>query len=92
MTLETDDEAFASARNKIQEAVEEFFRVCEQVHGVQYMLTHWVLMAEGLVIDEPNNFVVLREVPDPAPSISKQLGLLQYGVIRLQKDIQEDDE
>jgi hypothetical protein len=88
----TDSEAFRAVKKVLQAAVEDYFRVCNEENDTQYMVTHWVLMMEGVVMDEENTTVVFREASRPSPSHSKQMGLLDYGLIRLKKDVMSDDE
>lgn len=88
----TDSSEFKAVKKKMQEAVEDYFRVCNKENDTQYMATHWVLMCEGVVMDEDNSVVVFREPSEPSPSHSKQIGLLRYGLIRLEKEVASDDE
>jgi len=88
----TDSEAFKAVKADLQGAVEAYFRVCNEENDTQYMVTHWVLMCEGVVMNEDNSVVVFREPSNPSPSHSKQMGLLRYGLIRLEKEVMSDDE
>lgn len=92
MSYDTGTPEFKDVKKQLQEAVEQYFRVCNKENGTKYMPTHWVLMVEGLLMDEDGYSVVFREPSEPAPSHSKQLGLLRYGMLRLEKDILSDDE
>lgn len=88
----TDSEAFKAIKADLQRAVEAYFRVCNEENDTQYMVTHWVLMCEGVVMNEDNSVVVFREPSVPSPSHSKQMGLLRYGLLRLEKEVMSDDE
>lgn len=88
----TDSEKFKAVKRDLQSAVEAYFRVCNEENDTQYMATHWVLMCEGVVMDEDNSVVVFREPSVPSPSHSKQMGLLRYGLLRLEKEVMSDDE
>lgn len=89
---DTDSVAFRAVKKAIQTAVEDYFRVCNEENDTQYMVTHWVLMCEGVVMDADNSVVVFREPSNPSPSHSKQMGLLRYGLLRLEKEVMSDDD
>lgn len=90
--FDTDSKGFRAAKDQLQLAAEAYFRVCNEENNTQYMLTHWVMMMEGVLMDEDDTSVVFREASRPSPSHSKQMGLLDYGLCRLKKEVMSDDD
>lgn len=91
MEWDTGTEEFESVKRKLSDVVDEYFRVCNKENDTQYMPTHYVLMVEGVLIDRPDYSVVFRE-PSENLSHTKQIGLLRYGLVRLERDVAEDDD
>lgn len=91
-SIDTSGPEFKGIKAKLQNCIEEYISLCNKEYNTQYMPTHWVLMVEGILMDDPEYSMVIREPSQPPPSHTKQLGLLRYGIIRLEREIAADDE
>ena len=90
--LDDDNKDVKAARKDMQDAIDNFMRVINDQLGTQYMATHWILMVQGVLMDDPKIHVTWREPSQPPPSHTTQLGLLHHGILRLGMEVTQDDE
>lgn len=86
------DEEEKKAIAKLQEAVEEYTKYVNERDDEQYMITEWILVGQGICMDDPTNRIYIHEPSDPQPSLPSMLGMLQYTSLRLHKRVMEEDD
>lgn len=85
------DPRFKQAQASLDEAVCRYVRAVNEIGGHRYLVRKWLLLVEGVLMDQDNCTVVLSEPSQPLPSAADQLGLLRYAVIRHEAYIASDD-
>ena len=76
-----------AARKKISDAVDELIRAVNEEDDHSYFVSHYVIIVECVLAQDEGYSAVLTQSSTPTPSLSKQLGLVNYVDVRLRAAI-----